>query len=89
MLWIDYTMLYGGILGGLIGACVMAFSMARSSRSHMRLLEFYWDTDIKRIHEDIREMEGQVKSIRLSTKSVVNPVPKKQKAFNNNGCKAQ
>lgn len=71
MPWIDSSLMYSALLGGLIGGSITAWSYRYAQRCNMRVLEIYWQNDIKKLRSRISELEGMI-STNSADNSVVN-----------------
>jgi hypothetical protein len=73
MLWIEPSFLfYSGALGAFFGATVVSLALRRNHKQYMKMLESFWNQDIKRIERQIVEARNI-----LPTISVENPVSKR------------
>lgn len=74
MLGIDAMMMvYCAGFGGLIGGALCAFVNRESNKFNMRMLEDYWNSDVKYLKSKLEEHAQKI-----STFSVNNPVVKTQ-----------
>lgn len=84
MLWIEpCTVLYASLLGASFGAASLAFAYRQTQRYNMKLLEQYWQTDIKYLRSLISEQDRKISELKLSPNSVSKPVHN-QGYFNKN-----
>lgn len=85
MLWIGICeALSVAAIGGLVGGFVMALAHRANEKFNMKMMEDYWNADIKRL-----ESELEVFRQKLSTLSVNKPVNNTHNASKNNGYKHQ
>jgi len=75
MLWIEPGLVVGvATLGGILGGVIMAIVQKSTHSINMKIMEDYWNSDIKRLQSSIEGLKQK-----LSTESVNNPVNKSEK----------
>lgn len=72
MLWIEAMNFYSAALGGGLCAIVVVLAFSRSHRDTLKLLEAYWNSDIREIKRRLNEFE--TKANKLSPNSGENSV---------------
>jgi len=81
MLWTEpCTMIYCAALGGLIGGAVATFANRQTNRFNMRMMEDYWNSDIKRLESRLEVLDQKI-----STVSVAKPVNNHDNKYRNKG----
>lgn len=85
MLWIGVCEVVSvAMISGLIGGCLMALSQRTMNRFNMKMMEDYWNSDIKRLESRLEVLDQK-----LSTISVAKPVNNHVNKYKNNGYKHQ
>jgi hypothetical protein len=71
-------------IGGLFGGFVMALGHRASEKFNMKMMEDYWNSDIKRLESRLEVLDHKI-----STVSVAKPVNNHVNKYKNNGYKHQ
>lgn len=75
MLWIEAVNLYSAAVGGILSSIVVALALSRLHKDTLKLLQAYWNSDIREIKRRLNEFE--TKANKLSPNSGENSVQKR------------
>ena len=83
MLWIDpWTIACVAALGGMVGAVVMACANRQNTKFNVRLMEDFWNSDIKRLEALIDDLKKKVSTISVDKHVIKTPGHRQGKSYN-------